>query len=97
MSIVGNKITELNSHIAKLNKLSGFADGWRVDQGTDFEAVVKEAEEIVKLASFLVSYKDLDNEREKDVKEIVMNYLNKNNTYDSAFIKSIGYCFGECD
>lgn len=97
MSVVGNKINELNAHIKKLNKLSGLADGWRVDQGTDFEAVIKEAEEIVKLASFLASYKDLDNEREKDVKESIMVYFDRENTYDSTLLKCVEYCFGECD
>lgn len=93
MGVISNKVKELEMHINNINKLKGL---W-IAQDTDFEAITKEAEEIVKLSSFLSSYKELDNEREKDVKEATMVYLNRENTYDSTLLKCIGYCFGEYD
>ncbi len=93
MGVIASKINELDGHIVELISLRELY----VDMGTDFEAVIKEAQEIVKLASFLNSYKELDKEREKSVKETVMNYLNERNTYDSALMESIGYDFGERD
>ena len=93
MGIIADKRHELNQHIQELNRLR-----WGcVDSDTDFLAVAKEAEKIVKLAYFLESYKELDKEREASVKETVMGYLNEQNTYDSALIESLGYCFGEYD
>lgn len=93
MGVIRNKMKELDKRINTLNELQDVF----INQGSDFKAIINEAQEIVKLASFLDSYKELDKEREKDVKETVMVYLNKNNDYDSAFLKCIGYCFGECD
>lgn len=93
MGVISKKINELDGHILELISLRELY----VDMGTDFEAVVKEAQEIVKLASFLNSYKELDKEREKAVKETVLGYLNERNTYDSALIESLGYNFGERD
>lgn len=93
MSVISEKMKQLEKHINNLNKLK---DLW-IAKDTDFVAITKEAEEIVKLASFLSAYKELDKEREKDVKEAVMVYLNRENTYDSALLKCVGYCFGEYD
>lgn len=95
MGVISNKVRELDKHIVNLAKLRE-SDGW-ITKHSDFSTIVKEAEEIVKLASFLSSYKELDNEREKDVKEATMVYLNRENTYDSTLLKCIGYCFGEYD
>jgi len=93
MSVISSKITALDNHIKKLIELRDVF----INQGTDFAAIVEEAEEIVKLASFLDSYKALDKERETDVKETVMCWLNERNDYDSVLLKCIGYCFGERD
>lgn len=91
MSVIGNKISTLRNHIKTLNKCEVCLNS------EDYDTIIQEAEEIVKLASFLKSYKELDREREKDVKQTVMNYLNENNTYDGTFLKCIEYCFGEYD
>ena len=95
MGVISDKTKQLDKHIVNLAKLRE-SDGW-ITKHSDFSTIIKEAEEIVKLASFLSSYKELDNEREKDVKEAVMVYLNRENTYDSALLKCIEYCFGEND
>ena len=91
MSVIGDKIVTLRNHIRTLNKCEVCLNS------EDYDTIIQEAEEIVKLASFLKLYKELDKERERDVKETVMNYLSENNTYDGAFLKCIGYCFGEYD
>lgn len=91
MGVIGNKIDSLKKHIRNLQNCEVCLNS------NDYDIIVKEAEEIVKVASFLKSYKELDTEREKDVKETIMGYLNENNTYDSTLIKSVGYCFGEFD
>lgn len=93
MGVINDKMKKLDKHISNMNTLRDVF----INQETDFGAIIKEAEEIIKVASFLDSYKELDKEREKDVKETVMVYLNRENTYDSAFLKCIEYCFGECD
>jgi hypothetical protein len=95
MGVISDKTKQLDKHIANLAKLRE-SDGW-ITKHSDFSTIVKEAEEIVKLASFLNSYKELDDEREKDVKEAVMVYLNRENTYDSTLLKCVEYCFGEYD
>lgn len=95
MGVISNKVRELDKHIVNLGKLRE-SDGW-ITKHSDFSSIIKEAEEIVKLASFLNSYKELDDEREKDVKETVMAYLNRENTYDSTLLKCVEYCFGEYD
>lgn len=91
MGVIGNKIDSLKKNIKNLQNFEVCLNS------NDYDIIIKEAEEIVKVASFLKSYKELDAEREKDVKETIMGYLNENNTYDSALIKSVGYCFGEFD
>lgn len=91
MSTVGNKIDMLKTHIRALNTCEVCL------HSKDYDTIIHEAEEITKLAYFLKSYKELDREREKDVKETIMEYLNENNTYDRALMKNIGYCFGERD
>lgn len=91
MSVIGNKIGELKRHIRILRDCEVCLES------NDYDTIIRRAQEIVKIAYFLKSYKELDKERENDVKETVMVYLNDNNTYDSALIKSIGYCFGERD
>ena len=64
----------------------------------DLDSVIKCLQEIIETASFLKQYKDLDKEREEAVKQTVMVYMNDNDTYDSAFLKCIEYCFsGESD
>ena len=91
--VIRQKLVELDNHIKELNRLRCVG----ITQGSNFSAIVKEAEEITKLASFLDSYKDLDKDREREVKETIMIYFNREHTYDSTLLKCIGYCFGECD
>ena len=91
MNVVGNKIDMLKMHIRTLNTCEVCL------HSEDYDTMIREAEEIVKLAYFFKSYKELDREREKEVKETVMEYLNENNTYDGTLMECIGYCFGERD
>lgn len=91
MSVIGNKVEVLKTHIKKLNNCEVCLNS------DDYDTIINEAEEIAKIAYFLKSYKELDKEREKAVKEAVMVYLNENNTYDGVLMKCIGYCFGERD
>ena len=93
MNVISNKIKELNKNINKLNNLKGLG----VAQDTNFDEITKIAEEIVKLSSFLSSYKELDKEREKAVKETIMAFFDEENNYDGTLMECVGYCFGECD
>ena len=95
MSVISEKVKELDKHIRKLRKIKD-EDGW-ITKYSDFDTILKEAEEIVKLASFLNSYKELDKEREQHVKETIGVYMDRENTYDSALFKCVEYCFGEYD
>lgn len=91
MNIISNKINALKKHIRALNNCEVCLNS------DDYDSIIHEAEEITKLAYFLKSYKELDEERKQAVKQVAMAYLNENNTYDSSLLKSIEYCFGECD
>lgn len=87
MSIINKKIHELRKHISALDEDDAYL------YSDKYEKIVEHAQEIVKLASFLKDYRELDKERLRDVKEVAMNDLNKRNDYDSALLKTYESCF----
>lgn len=91
MSVVNDKVNLLRKNITTLNE-------YKYDLEFDnYDAIMCIAEDIVKLAYFLKSYRDLDVERERDVKETVIAFLNRNDMYDKPFMDCIEHCFGEYD
>lgn len=87
MDVINEKINLLKKHIYQLNKCEVYL------LSDDYGKIIEEAEEIVKLAAFLKEYRSLDKQRMKNVKEVALNYLNENDTYDSSFLKTLDSCF----